>query len=626
METSSPSGFEFGPYRVEPAERRLTHHGEPIRIPPKALEMLIVLVGRAGRVVSKEDLLAAVWPGTFVEEGNLTVNMTTLRRALADGDYIETVPKLGYRFSADVRVLGMPSAAPSATEPAALAVVDFMPGAPVPLPRPRTPLNWHWPAVAAALGILTIGGWSLARSRPTVVSSGSVNSLAVLPFRAIAPAEDLAYLESGMADALSSRLGSVSGLRVPPLTAARSNEDPLVAGARLAVDAVLTGSVQRAGDRLRVSVHLHRVSDRSAVWTAQFDEKFTDILSVQDAIAQRISSAVRRNVTAADSLAARRGMTQNPQAYDLYLRAREQWSRRTPDSVRSAIRMYQTAISMDPSFALAYAGLADAYAITRSGLSSVTRYPLALGAAERALALDPELAEANTAAGFIYYKFEHDWSNAEVRFKRALAAKPDYALAHHWYGEMLFLVGRGDESVVELTRAYELDPDSAAIARDLVRSLLYMGRVPDAAGVVAEGLAFQPAENQLHLAHGDVLAAQGQEAAAEEARWRAGLLQGVPEGEILAQRAAYKAGGIRAMLARQIASMTLDWQRNTPGIATRLARANARLGNRDQTLAWLRKAIDLGEDAAHQLKVVKDFDFIRHDPAFKAMLKEAALN
>src|SRR5258708_6599775 len=215
------------------------------------------------------------------------------------------------------------------------------------------------------------------------------------------------------------------------------------------------------------------------MWAERFDQNFTNIFDVEDAIAERIAANFVGDLSPRDRLALRRRETRNPEAYDLYLRARDQWALRTPESIRTAIRMYQNAIAIDPAFALAYAGLADSYNLTASGMSPRIRAPLARAAALRALALDPESAEAHTAMAFLDYKFDWKWDDADREFRRAIELNPKYALAHHWYGECLKLRMRTDESARELRSAIDVDPLSIPIRYDYIESLLAARRIAD---------------------------------------------------------------------------------------------------------------------------------------------------
>ena len=337
--------YEFGPYRLDARERILLLDGHAVALTPKALDTLIVLVRSQPKVVSKEELLEAVWPGTFVEEGILAQNTMTLRKALRHPDWIETVPKRGYRFSCKV------------SEPAAELAVT----APV---RSRFP--WWWAAMAAGV-LMAAGAMILAprweRPKP------SIRSLAVLPFLSIS--EEAPHLGLGLADVLINRLGMLSELAVRPTSAVRkfadiAAPDPLAAGRELRVDTVLEGNIQRDGDRVWVTVQLLRVSDGASLWSGKFDQPYRDLFTLEDAIGGQVANGLVLNLTAPERERLQRRYTGNSEAWQAYLRGRYLWSRRTPEAYRKAIAEFEEASRIDPNYALAYAGLADTYALLQS--------------------------------------------------------------------------------------------------------------------------------------------------------------------------------------------------------------------------------------------------------------------
>lgn len=632
------SGYCFGPFLLVVGDRRLTNDGVPVKLSPKSLEVLLALVKRPQRLVTKEELLAEVWPGTFVEEGNLAVKINELRRVLVDASgqtYIETVPKHGYRFAVPVSEPIAPGAEPAVDSPTPGTSISPPPPLAAPMPTlAMSPRALRGRTVATAVVILVAVGAASAyfATRRAVSADSGVRSLVVLPFRAIDPAADQTHLGNGMADAISSRLTGLAALRVTPSAAVRVNEDPFDAGRRLAVDAVLTGSVHHAGAELRVTAQLSRVSDGGQLWAGRFDEPFHGIFAVQDAIAERIASRLVRELTAGDRAALVQRPTNNSEAYELYLRGREQWSRRTPEAVRTAIGLHQRAIELDPQFALAYAGLADAYNITHSGLPVEQRFPLARAAAEKAIALAPGSAEAHTSLAFLRYKFEWRWNDAEGGFKRALTLDPDYPLARHWYAEFLGIIGRVDEAVAQYKRAIELAPDSFAIPMDMSMTLVSGRRLPEARALAEAALALDPKHPRLLLQMSQVLYAEGRFDESAEWEWRALLLQGVSQAEVDGLRRAYRAGGMRGMNEKRIDDY-LDQLKRTgmpsspgAGIATRLGVLYARNGNRERALHWLNLAVDRREDAPLHFRSEQAFDFMRADPGFKALLARVGLD
>ena len=309
----------------------------------------------------------------------------------------------------------------------------------------------------------------------------------------------------------------------------------------------------------------------------------------------------------------------NAEALALALRGRAAWRLRTPPSVQQAIGYYERAIVIDPGFALAYAGLADCYNLTMSGLPVDVRARNAKANAERALALDPGLAEAHTSRAFALYKFEWKWDEAEAAFRRAISANPEYALAHHWYGEMLGLLGRFDEAIVRLRRARDLDPASLPLLMDLAGPLLLSGRIAEARAVVEAAAAIDPMFFGVPLRMGEVLMAEGRERESLEETWRSQILRGASLESVEELRAAYRKGGLAAVLRIEIARLEAGGPERfeVPARATFLAGKYARLRDREKTLHWIRVAIDRREDIALHLPTYPEYHWLRGDAEFQ---------
>ena len=637
--------YEFGPYVLERAQWRLRKGDEVISLPPKALAMLLLLVERAGNMVTKDEILAKVWEGTFVEEGNVAFYVAMLRRTLADplgASCIQTVRTRGYRFVAPVTVLqdpqlaiaaervapSPPPIAPAESEvsvPAAPDVSELDVAAPATVSRTRTWRFWGWAAamvVSVAIGL----SWFLWFRGS---SDTAVRSVVVMPFRAIAPGADQAYLESGIADAIAMRLGGVATLRVPPLAAIRQGEGPFEAGTRLKTDAVLTGAIQRTKDRLLVSAEVFRVSDGKRLSAWSFDTTPGEILNVQNQIAERIAVGFTRDLSNAEHARLLKRDTESAEAYDLFLRAQELWGRRTPASVRQAIGLYEQAIALDPKFVRAYAGLANCYNLAMSGLMPKVRYPQAKLNAEKAVELDPDSAEAHTAVAFLRYKFEWRWRDAEAEFRRAIALDPRNPLAHHWYGEFLSLQGRSTEGIGELRRALELDPSSLPIRADLAAAFILAGNLYEARATLESGRKIDPNWPVFPQRMADVLAAEHRDRDSAESLWRAMGLTGVPLSDIDELRAAFKKGGRPAMIRAQIGQyLRVHPETDTPAayfMATNLSLAYGELGDRSEAFHWLDIAVDRHEDAAIVLLTSPAYASLRGDPRFTRLLERVGL-
>lgn len=431
--------FEFGSYVLNPPERLLLREGRPVEVPPKVFDLLLALVSRGGHLIEKEELLRTVWEGSFVEEGNINRNISTLRRILGDeagaSRFIETVPKRGYRFVAPVRQFGFsPDAGPATIH--------------------TTPVH-----VAHETNAPEARGARAAR-----------RAIAVLPFKLTGSCEpDGEYLGLGLADALVTRLCNIRELVVRPTSAvarySSPSEDIIEAGRELKVSAVLDGRVQRAEGRVRVTVQLVSVEEGATLWAEKFDERWTDIFTVQDSISEQVARALTVKLTSEEREGLVKHGTESLEAFQLYLRGRSHWNRFAEGELRRAVEFFQLAIEIDPSYALAHCGVADCYNFV--GIYGVLPPSLAFSkakaAAERALQIDPALAEAYTPLGFADFYYGWDWAGAESKFRRGIGLNPGYVTAHHHFSFMLSALGRYEEALAELSRALEVDPLSPLI-------------------------------------------------------------------------------------------------------------------------------------------------------------------
>ena len=415
--------IEFGPFRLDTGKRVLWRGRELVSVPPKALDLLVALVEQRGDVVSKQDLLSRVWPDTFVEEANLSVNASILRKVLGTQEDGRAVPRER--------------------------------------PAPRLPLRG---------GGAGAGG---GRVRPPSPCCRSASWGA---------AADDDYLGLGMADALIARLGRGGHVVVRPTRAilkyADLAADPIVAGRELSVDAVLDGTVQRDGARLRVSTQLLPVGRALSSWSATFETTFTSLFAVQDAVAEQVARALALTLDAPD--AARAGPAARPpatEAYQAYLKGRYFWNRLTREGVAKAFEYFEEAKARDQAYAQPWSGLADAYAVLgfTGFVTPKDAWPMAIEAAEGALARDPELPEARVTLGLVRLFQDWDWRAAEDELERALALDPHSAAAHQWYALFLMMRGRAEEGRRHLARASDIDPLSVIVAtmrgfeRDLAR-------------------------------------------------------------------------------------------------------------------------------------------------------------
>ncbi len=493
-------------------QRVLRSDGSELGLTPRLFAALRLFVENPDVLLDKDTLMRALWPGLVVEENNLSQTISALRRALGDeppgSRFIQTVARRGFRFIAPVRVLDDAAAAgapqppqppqprqppdrlpaPAAVPPPAIAPVRD----PGPLPTDRRRWLQRAGAGTLAAGLAGVLAWVWSRERAAAPDPAATRAtLAVLPFVPLSAESRDELLEIGMADSLIARLSVVPGLVVRSVGSARryagATQDPLRAAQELNVAWVVDGSLQRRGDELRVTARLLRAADGSAVWSGSFNETFTGVFDIQDLISARVMQTLGATVQASAGLAAsvpqvNLGGTRNTAAYELYLAASRHFTRHRGDSLRKSIALYDEALKLDPGYALAHVGLA---ATQRERLLGADGNPAevvapARTAVTRALALAPDLAEALTEKAFGLYYFEFDWPGAEREFRRALAANPNVAFAHHGLGQLLLTQDRPDEGLSHMRLARELDPLSPFLNTIEASYLLARGRLDDA--------------------------------------------------------------------------------------------------------------------------------------------------
>ncbi|HEU4766194.1 MAG TPA: tetratricopeptide repeat protein, partial [Pyrinomonadaceae bacterium] len=457
--------YEFGRFRLKTAERVLLREGEPVPLTPKVFDILLTLVEHGGQVVQKDDLMRRVWPNTFVEEGNLTQNISLLRKALGetpDGvQYIETVPRRGYRFVAETsrtwagdRIETAGNGHKDSVLPPETVKVAEEPrvaSAPVAVTR-RTPLY----AIAAGLvvagiiGLVYFKGWGAAGEAEVI------QSIAVLPFVDESADPDSQYINDKIAESLINSLSKLPQLRVVPRSVVAGYKgkeiDPRKVGQELNVRAVVTGRMRRHGDIISIQADLIDLQNVAQLWGQHYDHKVSDLLLVQDDISRDIFENLRLKLNVEEK--------KQLEAYRLYLKGRNAWNKRTGDALQQAIEYFNQAIAIDPNYGDAYAGLADCYnmLVVYGRLKPKEGFPKAKEAATRALEINENSAEAHTSMAFIKFRFDWDRTATERGFQTAIKLKPGYAPAHQWYSSYLIAVERFDEAIAEAKRTEELEP------------------------------------------------------------------------------------------------------------------------------------------------------------------------
>jgi serine/threonine-protein kinase len=596
--------------------------GRAVPVKGRPYDVLVHLVTHSHRVVGKDELLAAAWPRVVVEENNLNQAISVLRRLLGDARdtprFILTVPGRGYRFVAEVTPLpatGDPSAGTSVEPAGAVPPRDAAPTAAV--PAPRWSRRHAFVAMASVAAAAAVGGAISWRG-----SGAGPRSLAVLPFQPVDPTHANPALERGVAETLVNRLSDLPGLTVAPTSSVRrafeQQSDALAAGRTLGVAAILDGQMQVDADRIRVTARLLDVDTGGTLWSGRFDERMTGLLDLQDALADRLIGALRVELTPALRARVDKRYTRDPEAWRLYLNGRYEWDRKSEGSLRRAIGYFEAAQARDPTFALPVAGLSDAwsrlavYGIQPPG----SVLPQASRAAERAVALDPELAEGQVAYGHVLAQHDRNWAEAERHLRRAIELRPSYAHAHLVLAYTLLYRQRLDDARASVERARTLEPawTSASTALGLV---LYMRREYVAA--------------KKHLG---ALVAAGRDAGAAK-HYLARVLTMLGEGDaavaVLADDAvpapggpsdlgrAYAAAGRVADAEREIAKLEAMGARGY-GVGYDLCLIEAALGRRERALAALERGVSDQSQMIGMIRAEPGLDALRSEPRFAAVV------
>ena len=616
--------YEFGEFRFDAERRVLSRNGENLSLPPKATDVLALLLEEHGNLVERDHLLNQVWPDAFVEDGNINNAISTLRKTLGDNGMIETVPRRGYRFTREVSKVAEEEIEEFVLEKRTTTQTTITAAQPLELaPARRSYRLW---AIAAGAVLVAIMG-AATFLKPTAIGPKRVKTIAILPLRSVGAPDVGNEFGAGITENLASRLGRLSELTVLSTRAAgrlvETELDPLVIGAKLGADAIVDGTYLNDGGRIRVTARLLNIADGRQVWNGNFDETETDVFKLQDALASQAARSLIDRLTEQEQQSLAKRATDDVEAYKLYLRGRHEWSKRTSEGFAKSIDAYRQAIDRDPSFSLAHAGLADTYALLADYNieSPAEAFPKAKAAASRALEIDPDLARPRTTLAYVLATFDWNYAEAERQYLAAIEAEPNYATAHQWYGELLCALHRYDEAEEQLGKAVMLDPLVPITLSEHAVLLYYKGELDASLAAFSDLKKEHPGFPTSYNFSSWIYGLKGDERSAFENEIAFLGMQGVDESALNGMKTAYEAGGYRGFLGkvaeRNVKTATFPQYK--------VAHTFARLRDRDQTLDWIERCLDARSPNIIKIASDKNFDFVRDDPRFHAALKRLGL-
>jgi TolB-like protein/DNA-binding winged helix-turn-helix (wHTH) protein/Flp pilus assembly protein TadD len=628
----------FGVFELDLRAGELRKHGLRVRLQEQPFQVLAMLLGHHGEVVTRGELQKKLWPAdTFVDfDHGLNKAINKIREALSDSAesprFVETVARRGYRFLAEVRVADAtpvrdPDLATQHRSRRQTGDRADLPGEPA--MRKHLLPSLAWKALVFLLLLLTAsaGAWKL-HSRNS--RSPVIRSLAVLPLESLSSDVSQDYFADGMTDELISNLGQISALRVISRTsvmAYKHASKPLPQIAReLNVDAVIEGTVLRSGEQVRITAQLIEARSDKHLWSQSYQGELRDTLALQGEVARAIADQIRIHLNPQEQAALKAAKVVNPEAYESYLKGRYFWNKRTAGGLKVALAYFNQAIEEDPKYARAYSGLADTYALLGDWqyavMTSKEALPKAKAAAVRALELDSALGEAHNSLAFCLDGFDWNFESAGEEFRRAIELNPGYATAYHWYAWHLSLLGRYEEAIAEMRKAKNLDPLSLIISADLAELLVIAHQYDEAIVESRKTLEMDPnfalAHSQLGQAY---LQKQMHDEAIAEMEKAAQLSGGSPT--IIASLArAYVASGRRIEAERLLKELK---KRSNPTYshASEIAVVYAALGDRDQAMNWLEKGYDERFNPGVLLR--PGFDALRADARFENLVRRIGL-
>jgi TolB-like protein/DNA-binding winged helix-turn-helix (wHTH) protein/Tfp pilus assembly protein PilF len=607
--------FKIGDWVVSPALNQVSRNGSSARLEPKAMQVLVYLAENPG-VATKNQLISAVWPDVFVSDDVLPGCISALRKVFGDSarrpQVIETIHKGGYRLLLPVQPMNGSGHVAADSPPSNLTW--------------RRLASHRWAVVLAVVisAVILIGAFSRLPLRQ------HYDSIAVLPFVNAAGDSATQYLSDGITEQVINDLSQVQNLQVLAWTTVsryrQPQSDVRAIGRELEVKAVLTGRLVRRDDRVVLETELVDVGRGSQLWGQQYDRSVSDLVALQEQLSHDIAASLRVRLSGAEQQKIQNRYHASQAAYELYLKGRFFWGKRTPQGLQQGMDYFKQAIKIDPNYALAYAGLADCYNLLDDWGETAPRdsFPKARAAAERAIALDDSLAEAHASLAMSRAAYDWDWVGAEQEFRRAIQLNPNYPVAHQWYGLLLASLGRFPEAEVEVKRARQLDPLSAIINMAVAEVYTWERHYDEALAEYRRVIELDPSFPGAFGNLADVYEQKHLYAEALQALKQKANLTGDPGSARTLDRA-YSRSGYRSVIREQLDS---ELQRRSAGHyvnPTGVAGLYAELGDQSHAFEWLQKAYEEHSSGMQFLAVSSEFDSIRSGPQYQYWLGVLAL-
>ena len=623
--------YRFDHVSVDCKNFRVQKGGQIVTLTPRAFDVLVFLAKNGGRVVEKQEIFDEVWKETFVSDNALTKIIKEIRHALDDDAnhprYIETVPKRGYRLIAELALPDDSIKTPLAEDAASL----------IREPQTETDSSPTWSRsynnrfvlftglVIVAVGLLSLYFLTGSKASDKDAASEPIDSIAVLPFENAAQDANAEYLSDGITESLINRLSLLSNLKVASRSAAfrykGKEQDAQKIGSELNVRSVLTGSVKQVGSQLVINVSLDDALSDRHIWGEQYVREFSDILNLQNEIAQDVTASLRLKLTQPEQEQLSKHETNSSEAYDLYLKGQYEWKKHTLDDLQKGIVYYNQALEKDPNFALAYAGIATCYTVLGNNyLPPHEAYQKAEDYAAKALAIDGTLADAHSAMGAVRLYYDWNWPEAKKELKQAQTLNPNDGDAHLLYGDYLDAMGRFDEAKSETARAKDIDPLSVMFNTNSGIAFYYARQYDEAIDRLNNTIDLEPRFVNAYVYLGQAYEQKGAYDKAIET-----FEKGISNSErhpllISSLGHTYALAGEQDKAKKALAEL-IEISKQHYVSPYLMAVVYAGLGDKEQTLTWLEKGYKDRSFLMIWLKVEPQFDPLRGDPRFNDLLK-----